>query len=67
MKQYMSLMIYSICHNLQDFATRSLKISEETPLEMHERRMEDETLTSDESVLDLYKMRRTWETRYYDR
>ena len=45
---------------LQDFATRSLNMSEESPVQMIERREgEDEG----EDTLGLYQLRRTWESR----
>lgn len=48
----------------QDFSTRSLNMSEETP----GARVivnADEEEENDENVLVQYQMRRTWESRYY--
>ena len=50
---------------LQDFSTRSLKVSEESPMQRQVMEVEDEEENEDgEVVLQLYQMRRTWETRY---
>ncbi|CAG2186352.1 RNF213 [Mytilus edulis] len=48
----------------RDFSTRSLNISEETPLDCFKRQMlEDDDTVEDENFVELYAMRRTWETR----
>lgn len=53
----------------QDFATRSLKVSEESPLALLEKQivtLNDETTQSadlEDGLIQLYQMRRTWETR----
>jgi len=48
----------------QDFSTRSLKVSEESPIQMLERQIiEDEETEEGENVIQLYQMRRTWESR----
>lgn len=50
---------------LQDFSTRSLKVSEESPMQRQVMEVDDEEENEDgEVVLQLYQMRRTWETRY---
>ncbi|XP_052087598.1 E3 ubiquitin-protein ligase rnf213-alpha-like isoform X5 [Mytilus californianus] len=47
----------------RDFSTRSLNISEETPLDSFKRQMLEEDVTAeDENFVELYAMRRTWET-----
>ena len=49
---------------IQDFSTRSLVVSEESPIQMLKRQVsKEEEETEDETVIQLYQMRRTWETR----
>ena len=51
-------------YSFQDFSTRSLKVSEESPIQMLERQiMDDEETEEGENVIQLYQMRRTWESR----
>lgn len=45
----------------QDFATRSLKMSEESPVMTAQQDDEEE---DDDQVLQRFQMRRTWESRY---
>ena len=52
----------SLIVEIQDFATRSLEISEESPMDMLKRQLVDEDEENDD-VEQLYEMRRTWETR----
>ncbi|CAC5418278.1 RNF213 [Mytilus coruscus] len=48
----------------RDFSTRSLKVSEESPIQMLQRQISDEEEENkdDDNVIQLYQMRRTWET-----
>ncbi|CAC5425101.1 RNF213 [Mytilus coruscus] len=48
----------------RDFSTRSLKVSEESPIQMLQRQVSDEEEENkdDDNVIQLYQMRRTWET-----
>lgn len=46
----------------QDFATRSLDMSEESPIMIAEQAHDEE---DDDEVLQRFQMRRTWESRYF--
>ncbi|XP_071137099.1 E3 ubiquitin-protein ligase rnf213-alpha-like [Mytilus edulis] len=47
----------------RDFSTRSLIMSEESPLQLLQRQMSEEDQDKEgEDVIQLYQMRRTWET-----
>jgi hypothetical protein len=49
---------------IQDFSTRSLVVSEESPIQMLKRQVsKEEEETKDDTVIQKYQMRRTWETR----
>lgn len=51
---------------MQDFATRSLDMSEESPIQMLQRmdiEEEEEEEGNDEEVLRQFQLRRTWESR----
>lgn len=50
---------------MQDFATRSLDMSEESPIQMLQRMdiEEEEEEGNDEEVLRQFQLRRTWESR----
>ncbi|CAG2216927.1 RNF213 [Mytilus edulis] len=47
----------------RDFATRSLQISEESPIDMLKRQLLDDE-EEEEDIEELYEMRRKWESRH---
>lgn len=50
-----------LCFDMQDFSTRSLVMSEESPMS----EVQDKGLVDGEGdVLEQYQLRRTWENRY---
>ena len=55
-----SLQQYSL---IKDFATRSLNISEESPGMVGRGAANNDDDDDGDNVLDLYQMRRTWESR----
>ena len=49
----------------KDFSTRSLNMSEESPVMVNEMETQDEADGQDDQAdLERFQMRRTWESRY---
>ena len=62
----MVMLIKVYFDTVQDFATRSLNMSEESPIQMLRRRdlVEVEEEETEEEELRQFQLRRTWESRY---